>query len=38
MRQAIERHEAPVAVWKKEVWPQVKAPRDLGAFKRMAWE
>src|SRR5438045_1761510 len=31
VRQAMERDEAAVAVWKAEVWPQLKAPRATWA-------
>jgi hypothetical protein len=31
VRQAIERHEAAAAVWKAEVWPQIKVPRATWA-------
>ncbi|GAA2824666.1 helix-turn-helix domain-containing protein [Kitasatospora aburaviensis] len=30
MRRAVERDDRAVELWKKEVWPQVKAPRRLG--------
>jgi putative transposase len=31
VRQAMERDEAAVAVWKSEVWPQIKGPRATWA-------
>jgi hypothetical protein len=32
VRQALERDEETAAVWKAEVWPEIKGWRDLGAF------
>jgi len=32
VRQAMERDEEAVAVWKAEVWPEIKGWRDLGAY------
>ena len=33
VRRAVERDEEAIAVWKSEVWPEVKArARDLGAY------
>jgi hypothetical protein len=32
VRQAVERGDATVAVWKDQVRPGIKAPCDLGAF------
>jgi Winged helix-turn helix len=32
VRQVMERNEQAVAVWKAEVWPDIKALRGLSAF------
>jgi transposase len=32
VRQALERDDEAVAVWKDQVWPDIKALRDLGAY------
>jgi transposase len=31
-RRAIERDEQAIAAWKDQVWPEIKAPRDLDAW------